>query len=126
MSKANLFAIAAALLASSIASYGESFRFDLLVVQMPQASGLRMRARLKNEKTVGAAVDELNEMVLTGNATLIDALVGWSKSGERSVSESLEEIRYPTDFNFPGVPSFPPPPPPEKDYLIDSYAKFEL
>jgi hypothetical protein len=127
MSKGRRLAVVMALLFSIVASHGESIRVELLVVQVPQVSGLKMRSRLKDEKTVGLAVDELKEMVLAGSATLVDALISWGKGGERSVSESLEEIRYQTEFNPPGCfvfsAPFPPPVPEQDDLMIDSYAK---
>ena len=79
-------------------------RSEMQLVQLPQIDGLRMRSRLKDEATVASGVKELHELIADGKAKLIAFSSNWSVSGERIVSETIEEIRYETEWNPPIFP----------------------
>lgn len=79
-------------------------RTELLVAEVPQALGLPLRSQLRNDATVMQGVGKLSSLIGSGQAKLIGAVTTWSLSGDRSVSEAVEEIRYQTEFNPPVGP----------------------
>lgn len=90
---------------------GWNIRTELLVVQVPQGIGLSMRNRLTDDAVVDAAVNDLRQMIVAAQATLIGTVIAWTPSGERGVSETIEEIRYSTEFDPPHPPrNFGPQP----------------
>jgi hypothetical protein len=79
-------------------------RCDLQVVQVPQQPGLLLRSKLKDEATIARTVTELHEMIADGKAKLIAFNTARGTSGERAISETIEEIRYQTEWNPPVWP----------------------
>jgi hypothetical protein len=81
-------------------------RTEMLVVQVPQALGIELRPQLRDEQTVSKAVTQLYSLIAEGRATLVGAPIAWSRSGERVVAETIEEVRYACEFIPPQVPSW--------------------
>ncbi|MCE9610893.1 MAG: hypothetical protein K8R23_11925 [Chthoniobacter sp.] len=103
---------------------------EMLVVRVPQESGLRLRPRLRDAHTVEAGVAELRKLIASGKATLIGAPVLWSTDGQRTVLEEIEEIRYAVDFDFRGCAVFerlvPAPPPPRAFGPLSPYQEIDV
>jgi hypothetical protein len=59
------------------------------------------------DATNGTALrTKLQAMVETGEAEVLDTQVVVSKSGQRSINESIHEFIYPTEYEGPRLPSF--------------------
>ncbi len=119
-----LFVVLASTAASLRADPVWSVRAEMLVVRVPQSAGLRLRPILREAKTVPAGVAELHAMIARNAAELIGAPVLWMQSNQRGVTETVEEIRYPTEFvwhsvpqNFNPVSGYVPAPPPPSPYF---------
>jgi hypothetical protein len=79
-------------------------RCDLQVVRVPQQAGLLLRSRLKDAAEIARAVTELHEMIADGKAKLIAFNTVRGASGDRTISETVEEIRYQTEWDPPFWP----------------------
>lgn len=91
-----------ALLACAVSLRAQNVRCELLVVRVPQAEGLRLRPILREAKRAAAGVSELLAMIADGKVELIGMPILWTQSGQRAVTETHEEIRYPTE-DFPSA-----------------------
>jgi hypothetical protein len=101
-----------------------NIRTELLVVRVPEPAGLRLRPILREAKSVEKGVTELHAMIARGDADLLGAPVLWQRSGQRTMTETIEEIRYPTTFewrsvpqNFNAIQPVKPAPPPLPPYF---------
>ena len=76
-------------------------RFDLLVVSVPEAKALELRAELQDPTRIAGAQEKLIKLVTKKQAEL----VGWptltTKTGQRAVTEAVYELKYPTEFANP-------------------------
>jgi len=100
-------------------------RLDVQMVSVSVADSLSLVPALREARTAAAGWDRLQGMVASGQAELIDWPVVWSRvaiaekrdreAGEakpvsdpaerdRSVSENIEELRYPSEFDPPTEP----------------------
>jgi len=86
-----------------------SVRAELLVVQLPLREVIRLEPRLRGSK-VGAVIEEIQAKIAGGEAQLIAAPVIWARDGERTFSETVEEVRYSTEYNPPHAQGFFAPP----------------
>ena len=96
--------LAAAILFPSVLPAAEpgtmpnQIRFDLLVVSVPEAKALELRAELQDPARIAGAQEKLIKLVTQKQAEL----VGWptltTKTGQRAVTEAVYESRYPVDF----------------------------
>ena len=98
-------ALAVALLAFASPLRAQNVRCDLLIVRVSLADAMRLRPILLEPGRVAAGVSELHTMIADGKAELIAAPVLWTKSNQRAVTETLEEIRYQTEFDPPSAPT---------------------
>ena len=80
-------------------------RVDLQMVALPMAQALLVVPQLRNAETFAAAEARVAAMLASGEAELL----GWPfvqmKSGDRARSGSIDEVRYPTDYDPPMLPS---------------------
>jgi hypothetical protein len=76
--------------------------FDLLVVQMPEATALSLIPELRDKKRAGKATEAVLKLVAEKKATLIGWPVIATKSGTRAVVEQIDEFRYATEYDPPG------------------------
>jgi hypothetical protein len=86
-------------------------RVDLLMVSVPEDKALPLIPQLRDSAQIVAAEAKLLEMVARKEANL----EGWPEvtthSGNRAVSESIVEQRYPIEFDPAGMQTSPAPPP---------------
>jgi hypothetical protein len=86
-------------------------RVDVLMVSVPEAKALPLIPQLRDPKLMAAAEKALLEMVARKEAIL----EGWPEvtthSGQRAVSESIVEQRYPIEFDVPSKAAAPDPAP---------------
>ena len=87
----------------------------MIVVSAKQ--GLELVPALSDEKTKAAAMAQLLEMAAKGEATLAGTLVARGTVGEKIMGASVEEVRYPVEFDKPTVPDtfFDPQRPPTNE-----------
>ncbi len=79
------------------------------MVILPQASALPLLAGLNDEAKIETGWTRLRAMIDRGEATLAASLLAKGTSGEKCISESIEEMKYPTEYDPPQVPDFVPP-----------------
>jgi len=76
-------------------------RTEFLFVRVPQAEVLRLIPRLRRAGTTEEAVADVQRSIAAGKVELLAAPVVWSEDGKRATAETIEEVRYPTEFNPP-------------------------
>jgi hypothetical protein len=79
-------------------------RTEFLVVQMPQATALKLIPQLRDPRQSEEAAAGLWESIVREEIKLVELSVNRCLSAHRSVNECYQEIRYPTEFNPPSVP----------------------
>jgi hypothetical protein len=82
---------------------------ECLMVTVPQALALSLIEELSDDLKIEAAWTRLQKMIAKGEAKLVANLVGKGGPGEDGSSESVQEFRYPTEFDPPQLPSGVPP-----------------
>jgi hypothetical protein len=78
------------------------------MVIVPQKAALSLMANLLDENKIETAYGQLQKMIVDGDAELVAHLVSRAQERERSVSESVEEMRYGTEFDPPQLPQNAP------------------
>ena len=86
-------------------------RVDVQMVSIPPQQALSLVPRLRDGRTVEAAVATLQTMIAKKQATLLAWPVLWTPDGERGVAETVAETKYPTE-PFPSSPPSSVAPPP--------------
>jgi hypothetical protein len=76
--------------------------FDLLVVQMPEATAVPLIPELRDKKRSAKASEMVIKLIKENKATLIGWPVLATKSGQRAVVEQIDEFRYATEYDPPG------------------------
>jgi hypothetical protein len=79
------------------------------MVTLPQALALPLIEELSDDLKIEAAWARLQKLIAKGEAKLVANLVGKGGPGEDGSSESVQEFRYPTEFDPPQLPSGVPP-----------------
>ena len=73
-------------------------RVDVEMVAVPFDKGMELLPNLRDPGSIDGAVSQIQKLIASGGATLI----GWpeliTKSGQRAVTEDIQEVRYATDF----------------------------
>jgi hypothetical protein len=73
-------------------------RVDVEMVSVPFDKGLELLPNLRDPGSIDGAASQIQKLIASGGATLI----GWpeliTKSGQRAVTEDIQEIRYAADF----------------------------
>jgi type II secretory pathway component GspD/PulD (secretin) len=73
-------------------------RVDVEMVAVPFDKGLELLPNLRDPGSIDGAMSQIHKLISTGGATLI----GWpeliTKSGQRAVTEDIQEVRYAADF----------------------------
>ncbi len=78
------------------------------MIVLPQKIALPMLADLLDETKIEGAFAKLQEMIANGTAQLAANLIAKAHDGQRAVAESIEEIKYGTDFDPPQLPQNAP------------------
>ncbi len=81
-------------------------RVDVQMVALPQDRALQLLPELQSDQDarIETAFAQIQEMIKKKEATLLAWPVLTLLDGERGVSESIVEKKYPTDFDPPTVP----------------------
>lgn len=74
------------------------------MVVLPQKAALPLLPGLLDESKIEGAYEKVQQMIASGEAELASHLVVNFRDGERAVSESIEELRYGTEFDPPYLP----------------------
>ncbi|HEY3899263.1 MAG TPA: hypothetical protein VGM54_11650 [Chthoniobacter sp.] len=73
-------------------------RIDVEMVAVPFDKGLELLPNLRDPGSIDGAMSQIQRLVASGGATLI----GWpeviTKSGQRAVTEDIQEVRYAAEF----------------------------
>jgi hypothetical protein len=94
-----LFAMLA-LMAPSLADSNQwPVRVEMQIVSIPTSTALQLVPALRDRRQIGSAFAGLQTKIDRGEATLIAWPIVWTTSGQRGESESMEELRYPTEFD---------------------------
>src|SRR4051794_41141740 len=75
---------------------------QMIIVSDKQA--LQLVPSLSDDATKAATWAHVLEMVAKGEVTLAGTLLARGNLGEKLTASSVEEVRYPTEFNPPPVP----------------------
>ncbi len=75
------------------------------MVMLPQKAALPLLSDLGDDAKIEAAFTTLQQMIDRGEATLAANLVARGLAGHNLASESVEELRYPTAFDPPQLPT---------------------
>jgi hypothetical protein len=79
-------------------------RVEVLMVAVKPTTAFILLPKLQERKPTLAAFEDLMRMIEAGDADLL----GWPsvtvRNGTRAVSETVEEVRYPTEFDPPTIP----------------------
>jgi len=78
------------------------------MVVLPQKAALPLLPGLLDETRIDSAYEKLQQMIAAGEAELASHLVLNCRDDEPSTSESIEELKYPTDFSPPHLPENAP------------------
>ena len=81
-----------------------SVRVEVLMVAMPQEKALPLLPDLSDPAKIDAAVTQILNAIGRKEATLTGYPVVQTLDGERSVSETALEEKYPTEYEPPGQP----------------------
>ncbi len=107
-----LFSVAAAALAFAISvgaeepkATGWNVRVEVQMVSVPMAKGLALVPAMLEAQTAESAFADLDKMIVDNAARLLAWPVVWIRDRERGLSEAIEEVRYPTEFNPPQEPT---------------------
>lgn len=73
-------------------------RADVQMVSVSRQQALALVPQLLDAATTEAAVAKLQEMIASGGAKLVAWPMILAPGGQRAVSETNEEVRYPTEF----------------------------
>ncbi|MCE9610894.1 MAG: hypothetical protein K8R23_11930 [Chthoniobacter sp.] len=78
------------------------------VVVLPQKVALPLLGDLLDETKIEAAYARIQEMIASGKAELVGNQIAKMPSGTRGVSETVEELKYATEFEPPSLPQNAP------------------
>lgn len=95
---AGLLACAAACAAPPVP---ERLKIECDMIIVPQAEALALAPELENEARIDAAWQQLQQMLQAGTATAIAHLLGRSAINQRTSIETVEEMRYASEFEPP-------------------------
>ncbi|MDB6155668.1 MAG: hypothetical protein JWL90_4121 [Chthoniobacteraceae bacterium] len=74
------------------------------MIVLPQKNALRLLPLLNDSTKIEAGYLEIQDLIKSGDAELAAELVAKAVDGAKGVSKSVEEIRYPTEFDPPQLP----------------------
>lgn len=95
-----------------------NIRIEVQVVAIPEQLTVPLINEMKDKNKIEAAYAKIQDMLAKGTAKLIGWPIVTTKSGQRSVIESIHEIRYATEYKPPTVNVTP-------DVPADSTVKVE-
>ena len=75
-----------------------NIRVEVQMVAVPQIKALELLPNLQDTGSIDFAFSEIQKLIAKGEAKLIAWPQVVTKSGQRAVSEGIEELRYPAEF----------------------------
>ena len=82
-------------------------RVEVQMVSMPLEKGLPLIPNLRDAGSIEGAFSQIQKMIAAGEATLNGLPEVVTKSGQRAVTEDIQEVRYATEYG-PHPPATPP------------------
>lgn len=82
-----------------------NIRIEVQMVAVPQAKALELLPNLRDAGSTEYAFSEIQKMIARGEAKLIAWPEVTTRSGQRAVTEDIEEVRYATQFDKKQPPS---------------------
>lgn len=79
-------------------------KVEVQMVAVTPLDALELVPELRGERSIEAAVQKLQGMIANEEAELLGWPIAVARSGTRSVAETAEEVRYPTEFDPPVLP----------------------
>lgn len=73
-------------------------RIEVQMVSMALDKGLPLLPNLRDAGSIESAFSQIQKMIAAGEATLIAWPEVVTKSGQRAVTEDIQEVRYPSQF----------------------------
>lgn len=73
-------------------------KVELQMVAVTPLDALELIPELREERSIEAAFQKLQRMIAKEEAELLGWPIAVARNGTRSVAETAEEVRYPTDF----------------------------
>ncbi len=75
------------------------------MIIVPQKLALGLIPELSDDEKIDAAWERVQKLIEEGEIKLVTTLLAKGHSGENLLSETIEEMRYPTEFDPPQLPS---------------------
>ncbi|RYD83849.1 MAG: hypothetical protein EOP84_07115 [Verrucomicrobiaceae bacterium] len=75
-------------------------KVEMLMVSVPPSTSLSLLPKLRDEKSTAAAIEELWRWIEGGDAELLGYPIAMVGNGGRSVAETVEYVRYPTEEDW--------------------------
>ena len=82
---------------------------EMQIVALPEDLAVPLVPDFLDEKKIEAAYAKLQMLIASGKAKLVGWPILTTMSGQRAVIESIEEMRFPSEFKQPGVEVAKPP-----------------
>ncbi len=98
-----------------------SLSAECQMIVLPQKLALPLIAELNDDTKVEAAWTTAQQMIARGDATLVANLILKGEAGKLLLSSSVEEVRYPTEFDPPHLPQNVP-----KEKLVEVLKNWPL
>ena len=94
----------AALTVSAVSTWAQvpstpNVRIEVQMVTMALEKGLPLIPNLRDAGSIDGAFSQIQKMIAAGDATLVAWPEVVTKSGQRAVTEDIQEVRYPTKFD---------------------------
>lgn len=81
-----------------------SITAECQMIVVPRKAAFRLIAGLNDETSFDATWKNASEMIDKGEITVVADLVATGSANQKLVSESVEEVKYPTEFDPPQLP----------------------
>lgn len=88
----------AALPVSAESTVPLNVRIEVQMVSMPLDKGLPLLPNLRDAGSIEGAFSQIQQMLAAGEATLVARPEIVTKSGQRAVTEDIQEVRYASEF----------------------------
>lgn len=99
--------------AQEVAETKWNVQVEMQIVALPEDLAVPLVPEFLDEKKIDAAYAKLQTLIASGKATLVAWPILTTTSGQRAVIESIEEMRFASEFKLPGVAAAAPADEPE-------------
>ncbi|MEA3211443.1 MAG: hypothetical protein QOE70_4500 [Chthoniobacter sp.] len=94
-------------------------RVEVQIVAVPLAKAVELLPELRDPDSIDEAFTQIQEMLSSSEAKLIAWPELRTKSGQRAVTEDVEEMRYPSEYVEVSRSEHEPPPPKDASKRVD-------